>query len=98
MTAHSASDYRQYICLVCGYIYDEANGDPDGGLPPGTRYEDIPDDWVCPDCGVSKADFVPIDDATQTPPPAAVSRVTNAARRPLTGGHYWRRHGRMGSG
>lgn len=74
MTADSASDYRQYICLVCGYIYDEANGDPDGGLPPGTRYEDIPDDWVCPDCGVSKADFVPLEDATQTPPPAAGSQ------------------------
>lgn len=74
MTANSASDYRQYICLVCGYIYDEANGDPDGGLPPGTRFEDIPDDWVCPDCGVSKTDFVPIDDATQAPPPAAASQ------------------------
>jgi rubredoxin-NAD+ reductase len=74
MTVNSASDYRQYICLVCGYIYDEANGDPDGGLPPGTHYEDIPDDWVCPDCGVSKADFVPLEDATQTPPAAAASR------------------------
>ncbi|WP_295719967.1 FAD-dependent oxidoreductase [uncultured Halovibrio sp.] len=50
--------YRRYLCIVCGFIYDEAEGDPDGGLPPGTRYEDIPDDWECPDCGVSKADFV----------------------------------------
>lgn len=62
--------FRRYLCVVCGLIYDEAEGDPDGGLPPGTRYEDIPDDWVCPDCGVSKADFVLLD-ATQTPPPAA---------------------------
>jgi len=50
--------YRRYLCVVCGFVYDEAEGDPDGGLPPGTRYEDIPDDWECPDCGVTKADFV----------------------------------------
>lgn len=50
--------FRRYLCIVCGLIYDEATGDPDGGLPPGTRYEDIPDDWVCPDCGVGKADFM----------------------------------------
>ena len=51
--------YQQYICDACGYIYDEAEGDPDGGLPPGTRYADIPDDWACPLCGVTKADFTP---------------------------------------
>ena len=45
--------YLQYICDACGYIYDEAVGDADSGLAAGTRYEDIPDDWVCPDCGVS---------------------------------------------
>jgi len=50
-------EYRKYVCVVCGYIYDEAEGDPDGGLPPGTRFEDIPDDWVCPECGVTKDDF-----------------------------------------
>ncbi len=50
-------DYRKFVCVVCGFIYDEAEGDPDGGLPPGTRYEDIPDDWVCPECGASKEDF-----------------------------------------
>ncbi|WP_022948382.1 rubredoxin [Methylohalobius crimeensis] len=49
--------YRKYVCVVCGYIYDEAEGDPDGGLPPGTRFEDIPDDWVCPECASSKDDF-----------------------------------------
>lgn len=52
-----AGDYRKYVCVVCGYIYDEAEGDPDGGLPPGTRFEDIPDDWVCPECGAAKDDF-----------------------------------------
>ena len=53
----AGSDWQRYICDACGYIYDEAEGDPDGGLPPGTRYADIPDDWACPLCGVTKADF-----------------------------------------
>lgn len=46
-----------YICTVCGWIYNEAKGDPDSGIAPGTRFEDIPDDWYCPLCGVTKADF-----------------------------------------
>lgn len=50
-------EYRKYMCIVCGYIYDEAEGDPDEGLPPGTRWDDIPVTWVCPDCGASKEDF-----------------------------------------
>lgn len=49
--------WRQYLCRACGYIYDEKLGDPDGGLPAGTRFEDIPDDWMCPLCGVRKQDF-----------------------------------------
>lgn len=51
--------FRVFICRACGYLYDEALGDPDGGLAPGTRFEDIPDDWMCPTCGVGKADFEP---------------------------------------
>lgn len=51
--------YQQYICRACGYVYNEAEGDPDGGLAPGTRLADIPDDWACPLCGVTKADFEP---------------------------------------
>jgi len=51
--------YKKYICNACGYIYDEAEGDPDGGLAPGTRMADIPDDWACPLCGVTKTDFEP---------------------------------------
>jgi rubredoxin-NAD+ reductase len=51
--------WRQFICRACGLIYDEAKGDADSGLAPGTRFEDIPDDWACPLCGVSKADFEP---------------------------------------
>jgi len=53
----AATASRQYICRACGLIYDEATGDPDSGLAPGTRFEDIPDDWSCPLCGVGKADF-----------------------------------------
>ncbi|WP_439112299.1 FAD-dependent oxidoreductase [Hydrogenophaga sp.] len=49
--------FRQYICDACGYIYDEAVGDADSGLAAGTRFEDIPDDWYCPLCGVTKNDF-----------------------------------------
>jgi rubredoxin len=48
---------KQWICSVCGYIYDEAMGDPEHGLAPGTRWEDVPEDWTCPDCGASKSEF-----------------------------------------
>ena len=51
--------WRQYLCRACGWIYDEKLGDPDGGLPAGSRFEDIPDDWMCPLCGVTKRDFEP---------------------------------------
>ena len=51
------ADYKRWICEACGFIYDEAKGDPDSGLAPGTRYEDIPDDWQCPESGVGKYDF-----------------------------------------
>ena len=47
----------KYVCLVCGYEYDPEVGDPDGGIAPGTKFEDIPEDWVCPLCGVTKSDF-----------------------------------------
>ena len=55
--------FRSFICRACGLIYDEARGDADSGLPPGTRFADIPDDWACPLCGVTKADFEPCDAA-----------------------------------
>lgn len=48
---------RKFQCGVCGYIYDEAVGDPEHGIVAGTRWEDIPEDWVCPECAVIKADF-----------------------------------------
>lgn len=48
---------KKYICNVCGYIYDPAIGDPDHGIGPGTAFEDIPADWVCPVCGAGKEEF-----------------------------------------
>ncbi len=48
---------KKWQCVVCGFIYDEAVGIPEDGIIAGTRLEDIPDDWACPDCGVAKADF-----------------------------------------
>ena len=48
---------EKWKCLVCGYIYDPVKGDPDHGVVPGTRFEDIPDSWVCPECGVTKDNF-----------------------------------------
>ncbi|HLP48078.1 MAG TPA: rubredoxin [Candidatus Kapabacteria bacterium] len=50
---------QKYVCLVCGYIYDPAEGDPNAGVNPGTPFEDVPDDWVCPVCGVGKEEFIP---------------------------------------
>lgn len=48
---------KRYICLPCGFIYDPVIGDPDGGVAPGTAFEDIPEDWICPICGATKALF-----------------------------------------
>ena len=47
----------KFICNVCGFVYDEETGDPDNGIAPGTKWEDIPDDYTCPLCGVGKEDF-----------------------------------------
>ena len=52
---------KKYECTVCGYIYDPALGDSDGGIAPGTAFEDLPEDWVCPECGVEKDMFEPLD-------------------------------------
>jgi rubredoxin len=51
----------KYECMVCGYIYDEDIGDPDSGIEAGTKFADLPDDWVCPMCGAAKEDFSLID-------------------------------------
>jgi rubredoxin len=51
------SEKRLWICDTCGWVYDPEDGDPDGGLTPGTPFEEIPDDWQCPVCGARKRDF-----------------------------------------
>ncbi len=48
---------KKYICDTCGYVYDPEVGDPDNGIEPGTAFEDLPEDWVCPLCGVGKDEF-----------------------------------------
>jgi rubredoxin len=57
----SATKTKRWLCEECGEIYDPAEGDPEGGIPAGTPFEDIPDSWRCPVCGASKANFVPFD-------------------------------------
>ncbi|MHC4928044.1 MAG: rubredoxin [Planctomycetota bacterium] len=51
----------KYICINCGYIYDPELGDPTNGIKPGTAFEDLPEDWVCPLCYVTKDNFDPVD-------------------------------------
>jgi len=48
---------KMYICIICGWVYDEKEGWPEEGIAPGTKWEDVPDGWVCPDCGATKDDF-----------------------------------------
>ncbi|MGD8242333.1 MAG: rubredoxin [Desulfobacterales bacterium] len=47
----------KYVCTICGYVYDPAEGDPDNDVNPGTAWDDVPEDWVCPICGAGKDDF-----------------------------------------
>lgn len=49
------------MCLECGWIYDSAYGDPERGVPPGTPWDQVPDDWVCPECGAPKSEFEKVD-------------------------------------
>jgi rubredoxin-NAD+ reductase len=82
------SDWLQFICHACGYIYKEVDGDPDSGLAPGTRFADIPDDWVCPVCGVSKRDFeLFVPNTVETLPMAqtALNAMTHGALRHRAG-------------
>ena len=54
-------ELKKYMCLICGWIYDEAEGAPDEGIAPGTRWEDVPPNWTCPECGARKEDFEMIE-------------------------------------
>lgn len=55
------NNMQKYVCIVCGYIYDPEVGDPDHGVAPGTAFQDVPGDWLCPLCGVGKEEFEPIE-------------------------------------
>ena len=52
---------KRYQCTLCGYIYEEEKGDPDNGVVPGTVWDDVPEDWTCPDCGAPKEEFEPME-------------------------------------
>ena len=53
--------YKKYMCVLCGLVYDEAEGWPDDGIEPGTLWQDVPETWICPDCGATKLDFEMIE-------------------------------------
>lgn len=55
------TEYKKYLCVICGYIYDEEEGWPEDGIAPGTRWEDVPETWICPDCAAMKEDFEMIE-------------------------------------
>jgi rubredoxin len=57
----SGNDYKNWMCIICGWVYEEEVGAPEEGLAPGTRWEDVPEYWVCPDCGAGKEDFEMIE-------------------------------------
>ncbi|WP_025599267.1 rubredoxin [Burkholderia sp. WSM2230] len=59
--AAAADDLKQWVCVICGWIYDEAAGLPDEGIAPGTRWADVPADWRCPLCDVGKEDFALVE-------------------------------------
>ena len=66
---------EKYVCVVCGYVYDPEVGDPDNGVAPGTAFADVPEDWVCPLCGVGKDQLEVEDKKTPIPPPNSIDRA-----------------------
>jgi len=55
------SEFKVWMCIICGWVYEEENGCPEEGLAPGTRWQDVPEFWICPDCGAGKEDFEMIE-------------------------------------
>lgn len=78
------SEYRVWECQICGWVYDEAKGWPEDGIAPGTRWEDIPDDWACPECGAAKEDFEMLPATSQQKQPASESDVKPAVEKAST--------------
>jgi rubredoxin len=56
-TAPVETTFRSWLCVLCGFVYNELDGRPDDGIAPGTRWNDVPEDWSCPECGGGKSDF-----------------------------------------
>ena len=56
-STQAQTPFKVWMCVLCGFMYEEANGMPDEGIPAGTRWQDVPEDWVCPECSATKADF-----------------------------------------
>ncbi|MFV8784216.1 FAD-dependent oxidoreductase [Microbulbifer sp. SA54] len=77
-------EYRIWECLVCGWVYDESKGAPEDGIPPETRWEDVPDDWQCPECGVGKDDFEMIEVRTISAAGQPASENEAPAQAPAT--------------
>lgn len=70
---------RRFVCMLCMYVFDEAVGDPDSGIAPGTLWEDIPDDWRCPQCGASKRWF---EDEAKFSGPGGISVIPGSPGNP----------------
>lgn len=75
---------KQYVCSVCGFVYDEAKGIPEAGIAPGTRWEDLPDNWTCPICGASKSEFRERGAQRQPAAPVPAPAVVPADEKELT--------------
>ena len=59
--SRTEADVKEWMCVTCGFVYEEAVGHPSSGIAPGTRWQDVPDDWACPDCGAPKSSFEMIE-------------------------------------
>ncbi len=73
----------RWECIVCGWIYDEEKGWPDDGIAPGTPWDQVPDDFLCPECGAQKQDFVPLDSSAATEAAQQKGPVAQPRPRPL---------------
>ena len=64
---------KAYMCVICGFVYEEEKGRPEDGIPPGTRWEAVPENWKCPECGATKSDFemIATDFLVTVKPPAS---------------------------
>ena len=69
--------YNKYMCTLCGFIYDEELGCPEDGIAPGTLWADVPEDWMCPECGAMKCDFEPLQPIKHVGPKVGLNNYEN---------------------